>query len=202
VRIPLRRGAVYIHRHKFLKVIEEHNANECIDTTAASATFCDDNDKCVKNEFLLLLDPLIKTLTSSKTGLICSCQRIREIIVRLESRKITWVFRARVEDWEKEAIKNSYAVADMRLLKKFKDLVFAVTKENKTFTIPLNNMKWYQSYRMKRIDGGWYIIEMHGDEPVESLMIKDELCMDITDTPQAEGIQIIGEKRGQRKSRL
>ena len=43
---------------------------------------------------------------------------------------------------------------------------------------------------------------MHGDEAAESFMINDELCKDIADTPQAEGIEIIREKRGEKKSRL
>jgi hypothetical protein len=34
-------------------------------------------------------------------------------------RKITWVFRAWVEDWEKEAIKSNAAVAEVRLLEKY-----------------------------------------------------------------------------------
>ena len=52
-------------------------------------------------------------------------------------------------------------------------------------------MEWYRSNRKQGIDGGWYIIVTHGDEAAESFMIEDELCKDITDTPQAEGIEII-----------
>jgi hypothetical protein len=48
----------------------------------------------------------------------------------LRERKITWVFRAWVEDWEKEAIKSNDAVAEVRLLEKYKDLVFVDANEN------------------------------------------------------------------------
>ncbi len=52
----------------------------------------------------------------------------------------TQVFRAWVEDWEKDAIKSNNAVAEVRLLKKYKELVFDEAKENKTFTIHSKNM--------------------------------------------------------------
>ena len=41
----------------------------------------------------------------------------------LRERKVTRVFRAWVEDWEKEAIKSNDAVSEVRLLEKYKDLV-------------------------------------------------------------------------------
>ena len=72
----------------------------------------------------------------------------------MRERKITRVFRAWVEDWEKEAIKSNGAVAAVRLLEKHKDLVFVDAKENKTFTIHSKNMEWYQSNRKQGIDGG------------------------------------------------
>ena len=43
---------------------------------------------------------------------------------------------------------------------------------------------------------------MHGDEAVQSFMIEDELCKDIADTPQAEGIEIIRREDGEKKSRF
>ena len=59
----------------------------------------------------------------------------------LRERKITQVFRAWVEDWEKEAIKSNDAVAEVRLVEKYKYLVFVDAKENKTFTIHSKNME-------------------------------------------------------------
>jgi len=46
----------------------------------------------------------------------------------LRERKMTRVFRTWVEDWEKEAIKSNDAVAEVRWLQKYKDLVFVETK--------------------------------------------------------------------------
>ena len=43
---------------------------------------------------------------------------------------------------------------------------------------------------------GVVLIAMHGDEVAESLMIEDELCKDIADTPPAEGIEIIRREEG------
>ena len=52
------------------------------------------------------------------------------------------------------------------------------------------------------IDGGWYLIGTHVDDVAESFAIKDELCNDIADTPQAEGIQIIRREEGEKSSRF
>jgi hypothetical protein len=117
--------------------------------------------------------------------------------VALRETKVTRVFRAWVEDWEKEAIKSNDAVAEVRLLEKYKDLVFVEASTNKTFTIHSENMEWYRSNRKRGIDGGWYLIGTHEDDVAESFAIEDELCNDIADTPQAEGIQIIRRDEGE-----
>ncbi len=46
----------------------------------------------------------------------------------LREMKVTRVFRAWVEDWEKEAIKSNDAVAEVRLLEKYKDLRLRQTR--------------------------------------------------------------------------
>ena len=53
----------------------------------------------------------------------------------LRETKVTRVFRAWVEDWEKEAITSNDAVSEVRLLEKYKDLVFVDASTDKTFTI-------------------------------------------------------------------
>ena len=53
---------------------------------------------------------------------------------------------------------------------------------------------WYKSSKQKGIDGGWYIVATSDDEEVESFMIEDELCMQIADTPQEDGIEIVRRK--------
>ncbi len=85
----------------------------------------------------------------------------------LREMKVTRVFRAWVEDWEKEAIKSNDAVAEVRLLEKYKDLLFVEVSRNKTITIHSKNMEWYQSNRKRGIDGGWNLIGTHGDDVAE-----------------------------------
>ena len=63
-------------------------------------------------------------------------------------------------------------------------------------------MEWYRSNRKRGIDGGWYLIGTHEDDVAESFAIEDELCNNIADTPQAEGIQIIRREEGKKSSRF
>ncbi len=95
------------------------------------------------------------------------------------------MFRAWVEDWEKECIKDMDAVAEVWLLEKYKGLAFYVPVEKITYTIV------DKSSKRKGIDGGWYIVATSDEDEVESFMIEDELCVQIADTPQEDGIEIV-----------
>ena len=53
---------------------------------------------------------------------------------------------------------------------------------------------WYKSSKLKGIDGGWYIVATSDEDEDESFMIEDELCMQIADTPQEDGIEIVRRK--------
>jgi hypothetical protein len=103
---------------------------------------------------------------------------------------------------EKKVININGAVSEVRLLEKYKDPMFVDTKANKTFIIHSNNMEWYWNNRKEGIDEGWYIKSTRGDGAAESFMIKDELCKDVTDTLQAEGIEINRREEGEKKSRF
>ena len=70
-------------------------------------------------------------------------------------------------------------------------LHFFDPEENIIYTIEAKNLEWYKSSKQKGIDGGWYIVATSDEDEVESFMIEDELCMQIADTPQEDGIEII-----------
>jgi hypothetical protein len=52
-------------------------------------------------------------------------------------------------------------------------------------------MEWSRASKKKGIDGGWYVVATSDNDEIESFMIEDELCQQIADTPQEEGIEII-----------
>ncbi len=52
----------------------------------------------------------------------------------LKAKEVKRVFRAWVEDWEKECIKDKDAVAEVQLLEKYKGLAFFDPEEKITYT--------------------------------------------------------------------
>jgi hypothetical protein len=109
----------------------------------------------------------------------------------LKAKTIKRVFRAWVEDWETECIKDNDVVSEMRLLEKYKGLAFFDPDDKVTYTIESNNMQWFRASKKRGIDGGWYVVATSDDDEMESFMIEDELCMQIANTPQDEGIEVI-----------
>lgn len=109
----------------------------------------------------------------------------------LKAKAIKRVFRAWVEDWEKESIKHNDVVAEVKLLEKYKGLAFWDPNDQTTYTIDSENMQWFRSSKKRGIDGGWYVLAMNDDDEQESFMIEDELCKQIADTPQNGDIEII-----------
>ncbi len=109
----------------------------------------------------------------------------------LRSKVVKRVFRAWVEDWENECIKNKDVVSEVRLLDKYKGLVFYDPDADKTYTIESKNMEWYNKSRKKNIDGGWYLLATSDEDEMDTFMVEDELCSQIADTPQDDSIEII-----------
>ena len=109
----------------------------------------------------------------------------------LKTKTFKRVFRAWVEDWETECIKDNDVVSEMRLLEKYKGLAFFDPEDKVTYTIESKNMQWFRASKRKGIDGGWYVVATSDDDEMESFMIEDELCRQIANTPQDEGIEII-----------
>ena len=111
----------------------------------------------------------------------------------LKAKTIRRVFRAWVEDWEKESIKHNDVIAEVKLLEKYKGLAFWDPNDKTTYTIDSENIQWFRSSKRKGIDGGWYVMATSDDDEIESFMIEDKLCKLIADTPtpQDEDIEII-----------
>jgi len=101
------------------------------------------------------------------------------------------VFRAWVEDWEKEeARKRNDPVCEAKLLAKYKGLVFRDPDNNNcAFKV------WddYLEFRSGRA-GGWFVIAKCKNDPEKPLQEPFTLelaCELIGDTDQEEGIQVI-----------
>jgi hypothetical protein len=109
----------------------------------------------------------------------------------LKAKSIRRVFRAWVEDWEKESIQHNDVVAEVRLLDRYKGLAFWDPNDKTTYTIDSGNMQWFRSSKKRGIDGGWYDLATNDDDEMETFMIEDELCRQIADTPQNGDIEII-----------
>ena len=66
----------------------------------------------------------------------------------------TRVFRAWVEDWELERMKDNDAIMEARLLKKYKGLAFFDPDDRKTYTVAKENLEFWRGKK----DGGSYLI--------------------------------------------
>ncbi len=109
----------------------------------------------------------------------------------LKAKVPTRIFRAWVEDWEYDAIKDKDAVAEARLLEKYKDLMLLDPDSNKTYKIHASNLQWYKASKRQNIAGGWYVIGTDEDDKDESFEIEDELLVQMAATPQDPSVHII-----------
>jgi hypothetical protein len=109
----------------------------------------------------------------------------------LKAKTVKRVFRAWVGEWEKECIKDKDAVAEVRLLEKYKGLAFFDPEDKITYTIESKNMEWFRASKKKGIDDGWYVVATSDDDDIESFMIEDELYQQIVDTPHTATEKIV-----------
>lgn len=103
----------------------------------------------------------------------------------------TRIFRAWVEDWEKELLQENDCVAEARLLEKYKNLVFFDPDNQTTFTIHDKNLEYQRKNRKKGIDGGWSVIGVDEEEDNEAFVIGPMLIELIADHEQAPGVEIV-----------
>jgi hypothetical protein len=110
----------------------------------------------------------------------------------LKAKKVRRIFRAWVEDWEKESIKVNDPVSEITLMEKYKGLCFFDPAEEVTWTIEGGNMEWMRRNAKKKIEGGWYLLAKDEEGNLEAFEIEDELCDQIADTQQGvDGMVII-----------
>ena len=97
----------------------------------------------------------------------------------LKAKTVKKAFRAWVEEWKKECIKDKDAVAEVPFLEKYKGLAFLDPEDKITYTIESKNMEWFRASKRKGNNGGWYVVATSSDDDeIESFMIEDELCAD------------------------
>ena len=99
----------------------------------------------------------------------------------------TRIFRAWVEDWEKEMMKKNDCVAEATLLEKYKDLVFNDPDVNCMFTVAKQKMEYRRGKQ-----GGWFLVCEPNDDKKEAEPFAIELANTLTaTTPQADGMRSV-----------
>jgi len=118
-------------------------------------------------------------------------------IVELKKPAIHRIFRAWIEDWEKDLLLQNDCVAEARLLEKYKDLLFFDIDTNLTYRIWDKNLEFHRKNTKKKIDPGWAVI-CESDEGEEiSWYINDQLCELIGSLEQAVGVEVIHKDVGE-----
>ena len=111
-------------------------------------------------------------------------------VAALQEPVTTRIFRAWVEDWEKEELVTNDPVIEARFLEKYKNLCFRFIDTGDIFTVAQQNAEFHR----RKGDRGWYLIcETNGgvgedDVEVFTIELANEL---ISSYPQAEGVQVI-----------
>ena len=103
------------------------------------------------------------------------------------------VFRAWVEDWEKDLLKMNDCVAEARILAKYKGLIFWDPDTSANFTVHEENLEFHRGK-----DGGWHLIGNSSNVNVEDegFAIGEMIIGMIADTVQRRGVEIIRDEEG------
>ena len=108
------------------------------------------------------------------------------------------IFRAWLEDWEKEILKKNDCVAEAQLLSKYKDLVFYDMDNEATFVVWNKNMEYHRANRKAGVEGRWALIyvtpDADKDGEGEAWAICEEIIEMIATMEQAPGVEIIHHK--------
>ena len=97
------------------------------------------------------------------------------------------IFRAWIEDWEKESQKVNCPVVEAWFLKKYKNLVFYDPDYKVNFVVHADNLEWQRGK-----DGGWFLIGNSHDKNVEDEAFDVEVAVGlIAETKQAAGVEIV-----------
>ena len=112
-------------------------------------------------------------------------------IVELKKPAIHRIFRAWIEDWEKDLLLQNDCVAEARLLEKYKDLVFYDIDNDKNCRVWDKNLQFYRKNTRLGIDAGWAVVCMNDEGEEFSWYINEHLCELIGSNQQAVGIEVI-----------
>ena len=97
-------------------------------------------------------------------------------------------FRAWVEDWELPLLKNNDVIAEVRLIEKYKGLLFYDPDNKSMYTVYPKNLEWARGR-----GGGWSLICQPADDDLdnEPFLIGDMVIGLIANTDQEESVEII-----------
>lgn len=101
------------------------------------------------------------------------------------------IFRAWVEDWEKEILLTNDCVVEARLLEKYKNLVFFDPDDQVTYTVVEDNLEFHRRNKRKGIAGGWALIGADEDDNEVGFEINKMVIGLISETAQAPGVELI-----------
>lgn len=107
------------------------------------------------------------------------------------------IFNAWIEDWEKPLLKKNDPVAEMKLLQKYKGLVFHDIDNDVVYTIFDSNLEWSTGCK-----GGWSVVGVppehdgDNDEVLEPWLINDNLVEMIAEyeQPKELNVKIVAEE--------
>ena len=100
----------------------------------------------------------------------------------------TRIFRALLEDWEKDNLMSNDCAIEACLLEKYQNLVFYDPDTGTTFTVASENLEFHRG----RKGGGWHLICESSDNSNElepfDISLANHL---IGETPQEDSVEII-----------
>lgn len=109
----------------------------------------------------------------------------------LRQPKIHRIFRAWLEDWEKELLEVNDCVAEARLLEKYRDLMFLDPDTNKTFKVWGGNLEYHRGSRKRGITKGWGLVCIDENGEEEGWLLNKDVIELIGLHSQEGGVQII-----------
>ena len=106
------------------------------------------------------------------------------------------IFRAWLEDWEKDNLTKQDAVVEALFMEKYKNLEFIDFDDAKktVYKIWDRNLEYHKKNRKRGIEAGWGVVYLPKDDPdgePEGWQIGEDLIDSISKTPQADGVEII-----------
>jgi hypothetical protein len=112
-------------------------------------------------------------------------------VAQLKKPTITRIFRAWLEDWEKELLQVNDCVAEARLLEKYKDLMFFDPDTGKTFKVWGGNLEFHRGSRRTGVEKGWGLVCINEESEEEGWVLNEEVIELIGAHTQADDIEVV-----------